>query len=72
MIKTMLKSLEIGVTQKFYMLLNVMEGCGSNVAMVAKNIRDYLVHGEHIGIKLFIMRLSTYIRTYVRMKVHAY
>lgn len=55
LVKAILKSLESGVTQNFYMLLSVMEGCRSDIAVLAEEIRSYLVHDECAGIRVLLL-----------------
>ena len=55
-IKIIVKSLENGVTNRFYMLLTVMERCTSDVATVAENIRNFLAHDKCTGIRLFVIK----------------
>ena len=54
-ITSVMKSLEVGVTQKFYMLLNVMEGCGGDTAMAAEEIKNYVARDVYAGINFLLL-----------------
>ena len=69
LIKSIMKSLEVGVTQKFYLLLNIMEGCGSDTAMAAEEIKNYVVHYEYAGIN-FLFYIHCRITYYPSLKVY--